>query len=130
MTIIITLFYLSLFTIVSMVAWKMVTLRELKVSLVEGVEKELHGKLYETAHVWWHIFRTKYVVRVRAFLVALFYTVAHQVLHYAIIIGRKVGARFHVWYDMVKGKGQIRKKGSVSFFLRDVSEYKKSLQGK
>lgn len=128
MTFIITLFYLSLAVIVSMIAWKMVSLRELKVSLVEGVEHELHGKLYETVHEWWRILRERYYTRARAFTVALFYTVAHQVLHTAIVLGRKLGARFHVWYDMVKGKGEIRKKGSVSFFLKDVAEYKKSIQ--
>ena len=31
---------------------------------------------------------------------------------------------------MVEGKGVLRKKGSVSFFLQDMAEYKKSLQVK
>lgn len=127
MVIIITLFYISLFTIISMVVWKMVTLRGLKLSLVEGVEKELHGKFYETVHEWWHVLRSKYFVRVRTFSVSLFYVIAHEVLRYAIIIGRKFGARFHVWYDLVKGKRVLHKKGAVSSHLRNIAEHKKQL---
>ena len=130
MTVIITLFYLSLATIIGMVSWKLVSLRGLKLSLVEGVEKELHGKLYETIHNLWHVFRVKVLARVRAFILAFFYTVAHEALHFSEIAGKKLKERHGKWFDMVKGKGVIRKKGSVSFFLQDVTEYKKSIQGK
>lgn len=127
---IITLFYLSLLIIVGMVVWKLASLRELKMSLIEGIEKELHGKLYETIHTWWQTVSGKYFVQARAFLVALFYTVAHEVLHLMLVVGQKLKVRHGKWYDMVKGKGVIRNKGAVSFFLRDVAEYKKSLGGK
>lgn len=128
MTVIITLFYLSLATIVGMVARKLITLRGLKVSLVEGMEKELHGKLYETINSVWHIFRVKVLARLRIFILALFYTIAHEVLHIVGIMGGKLKTRHGKWFDMVEGKGVLRKKGSASFFLRDVAEYKKSLQ--
>ena len=114
--------------IVGMVVWKLISLRELKLSLIEGVEKELHGKLYEAIHVWWRVVVEKYAAQARAFLVALFYTVAHEVLHLTLILGQKLKARHSKWFDMVKGKGAIHKKGSVSFFLRDVAEYKKSIK--
>ncbi|MBI5400727.1 MAG: hypothetical protein HZB12_01245 [Candidatus Yonathbacteria bacterium] len=127
MTIIITLFYLSLATIIGMVAWKLVSLRDLKLSLVEGVEKELHGKLYETIHFVWHVFRVQVLARIRTLSLSLFYTAAHEVLHYTELAGQKLKVRHGKWFDMVKGKGVIRKKGSVSFFLKDVAEYKKQL---
>ncbi|MHB1117958.1 MAG: hypothetical protein ACYCZ7_00290 [Minisyncoccota bacterium] len=127
---IIILFYLSLLVIVGMIAWKFVSLRELKLSLIEGVEKELHGKLYEAMHTWWQVLSVKYVTRVRAMLTALFYTIAHEVLRVMLVIGQKIKVRHGKWFDMVKGKGVVRNKGSVSFFLRDVAEYKKSLGGK
>jgi hypothetical protein len=126
MVAIITLFYLSLLIMVGMVVWKLVSLRELKLSLIEGIEKELHGKLYETMHMWWRTFVEKYLVQARAILVALFYIIAHEVLRLMLVVGQKIKVRHSKWFDMVKGKGVIRKKGSVSFFLRDVAEYKKS----
>ena len=128
MIVIITLFYLSLATIIVMVARKLVTLRGLKLSLVEGVEKELHSKLYEAIHNLWHVFRVNILARAKVFLIAFFFTVAQEVLHVAGIAGNKLKARHAKWFDMVKGKGVLRKKGSVSFFLKDVAEYKKSIK--
>lgn len=125
---IITLFYLSLMVIVGMVVWKLVSLRALKLSLIEGIEKELHGKLYDTIHMWWRTMSEKYVVQIRAVLISLFYAIAHEVLRLMLILGQKLKARHSKWFDMVKGKGAIHKKGSVSFFLRDVAEYKKSIK--
>lgn len=130
MIVIIKLFYLSLATIVGMVLWKLVSLRNLKLSLVEGVEKELHGKFYEKIHSMWHVFRVKVLVRVHSLALSIFYIVAHEVLHFTEIIGKKLKERHGKWFDMVKGKGVIKKKGSVSFFLKDVAEYKKSIQVK
>ena len=130
MTVIIALFYLSLATIVGMVLWKLVSLRNLKLSLVEGVEKELHGKFYEKIHSMWHVFRVKVLVRVRMLILSIFYIAAHEVLHFTELIGKKLKERHGKWFDMVKGKGVIKKKGSVSFFLKDVAEYKKSIQVK
>ncbi|KKS27507.1 MAG: hypothetical protein UU88_C0005G0012 [Parcubacteria group bacterium GW2011_GWC1_42_11] len=130
MTVIIALFYLSLATIVGMVLWKLVSLRNLKLSLVEGVEKELHGKFYEKIHSMWHVFRVKVLVRVRMLMLSIFYIAAHEVLHFTELIGKKLKERHGKWFDMVKGKGVIKKKGSVSFFLKDVAEYKKSIQVK
>ncbi|MCK9345117.1 MAG: hypothetical protein M0P64_03285 [Candidatus Pacebacteria bacterium] len=130
MTVIITLFYLSLVTIIGMVAWKLVSLRNLKLSLVEGVEKELHGKLYENIHRAWYLFKEKVWARVKYFSLALFFTIAHEVLHYVGVWGMKLKQRHGKWFDMVEGKGVLRKKGSVSFFLQDVAEYKKTLKRK
>lgn len=130
MLVIITLFYLSLATIVGMVLWKLVSLRNIKLSLVEGVEKELHGKFYEKIHSMWHVFRVKVLVRVHTLTLSIFYIAAHEVLHFTELIGKKLKERHGKWFDMVKGKGVIKKKGSVSFFLQDVAEYKKSIQVK
>lgn len=127
MFIIITLFFLSLAIIVVMVGWKLISLRALKLSLVEGVEKDLHGKFYEMVHTWWDIVRARYWVRVRAFSLALFYLAAHEVLRFTLKIGQKLKVRLHVWHDMVKGKGVIKNKGSASFFLRDIAEHKKTI---
>lgn len=127
MIVIITLFYLSLATIAGMIAWKLVSLRALKLSLIEGIEKELHGKLYEAIHRAWHVFRIEVLARIRVFALALFYTVAHEALHLSFVAGQKLRIRHRKWFDMVEGKGVIRKKGSVSFFLQDVAEYKKQL---
>ncbi len=128
MTLIITLFYLSLAVIMGMVAQKLVSLRALKLSLIEGVEKELHGKLYEAIHRVWHLFRVEVLARIRVLALMLFYTIAHEVLHLTLIAGQKLKVRHSKWFDMVKGKGVIRNKGSVSFFLQDVAEYKKSIK--
>ncbi len=130
MIIIITLFYASLLTIVVMVSWKLVVLRKLKLSLIEGAEKELHGKFYEMVHELWHVFRAKVLDRVRVFAISVFFTVAHEVLHFAGIMGAKLKERHSKWFDMVKGKGVINKKGSASFFLRSVAEYKESTESK
>lgn len=127
MLIIITLFYISLLTIAGMISWKLISLRNLKLSLVEGVEKELHGKLYEAIHVGWYVFKIQVILRLRKFALALFYSVAREALHFTELIGQKLKERHGKWFDMVKGKGVIRKKGPVSFFLRDVAEYKKQL---
>ncbi len=113
-----------------MVLWKLVSLRGLKLSLVEGVEKELHGKLYETIHKVWHMFRVSVLARIRTIALVFFYTVAHEMLRFTEFIGQKLKERHGKWFDMVKGKGVIKKKGAVSFFLRDVAEYKKSIQEK
>jgi len=128
MTIIITLFYSSLLTIVGTVVWKLVVLRASKLSLIEGIERDLYSKLHGSLHGGWRILREKYLSRVASFAVALFYTVAHEVLRYTLIWGQKLKARHRKLFDMVKGKGIVRKKGSVSFFLQDVAEYKKSMR--
>lgn len=128
MTVIITLFYLSLATIIGMVVWKLISLREFKLSLIEGIEKDLHGKLYESIDALWHLLQAKYFARAYALVLALFYTIAHEVLRRTLILGQKIKTRHLKLFNMVKGKGVIRKKGSVSFFLRDVAEYKESLK--
>lgn len=128
MTIIITLFYGSLAIIVAMIGWKLVSLRSLKLSLIEGIEKELHGKFYEMVHEWWRVFHERYWTRAKIAAMNLFYLAAHEVLRYALKIGQKLKARLHVWHDMVKGKGVIKNKGSVSFFLRDIAEHKKTIK--
>lgn len=124
MLIIITLFYLSLAVIVSMIAWKLALLRDIKLTLVEGVEKELHGKLYEVIHFGWYAFRIRVLARARAVALATFYSGAHALLHFSEIVGKKIKERHGRWFDMVKGKGVIRKRGSVSFFLKDVGATK------
>lgn len=127
MTAIITLFYLSLATIVLVLGRKLVSIRTVKLSLIEGVEKEFHGKLYETVHYLWRVFLDRCYVPMRKFALSVFYTIAHEVLHFGLVVGQKIKTRYVKWYNLVKGKGVIRKKGSVSFFLRDVAEYKRQL---
>lgn len=112
-----------------MVGWKLISLRKLKLSVVAGtVEKELHSNLYEIIERAWHIFRTKYVSRAREFVLAIFFTIARKILHFTAVQIHRFQARHAKWYDMVKGKGTLKKKGSVSFFLQDVAEYKKSIR--
>ncbi len=130
MIIIIILFYASLLTIIVMVSWKLVVLRNLKLSLIEGAEKGLHGKFYEIVHELWHVFRVKVLERVRAVALSLFFTVAHDILHFTGIIGEKIKERHSKWFDMVKGKGVIEKRGSASFFLRGVADFKNQLSEK
>lgn len=127
MIIIITLFYCSLFVIMVMMGWKLVSLREHKLSLLEGIEKEIHSKAHKTVNEWWHLFRTKYLVKARALALVLFYRVAHDILHFAGILGNRLKERHRKWFDMVKGKGVIHKDGPVSLHLRDISEDKKQL---
>jgi hypothetical protein len=124
MIIIIILFYVSLVTIVVMVGWKLISLREMKVGLFEGIEQEIHGKFYEFMHRIWTAFRVNVWMRIRrVFLLAI----AHESLYFAGVLGKKIKKRHQKWFDMVEGKGVIKKKGAVSFFLQDVGEYKKSL---
>lgn len=127
MIIITTLFYSSLVIVTLMIARKLIVIRPLKFSLIEGVEKELHGKFYEKMHEAWDLVYKKYLIRVKSYLVALFYTAVHKILHFLLIIGRKFKVYHDRWYNMVKGKGVIKKKGSVSFFLREISEHKKQV---
>lgn len=110
-----------------MVGWKIVSIREHKVSLIEGVEKEIHSNVHKTMNDWWHLFRTKYLVKARALALTLFYAGAHYILHFVEVLGNRLKERHRKWFDMVKGKGVIHKKGSVSLHLRDISEYKKQL---
>ncbi len=112
-----------------MVGWKLVSLRKLKLSLVEGaVEKELHSSLYQTLERACHAFRTVYLARAKAYAMDIFYIIAKKVLGWILRVTQKIQAKHGKWYDMVKGKGVVKKKGSVSFFLQDVAEYKKSLK--
>ncbi len=127
MFVIITLFYLSLAIIVLMVLWKLVSIRELKLSLIEGIEKEFHGKFYKVVHEMWHVFLVPHYIRARLVMLALFFAIAHEVLRITSVWGEKLKVRHSKLFDMVKGKGVIKKRGSASFFLRDVAEYKKSL---
>ncbi|MEK7460426.1 MAG: hypothetical protein AAB628_02670 [Patescibacteria group bacterium] len=125
MTIIITLFYISLAIIVLIIVRKVVVIHPLKFTLIEGVEKELHGKFYEKMHEAWRTVNENYLMRIRSFAITLFYTLVHKVLQLLLIVGKKFKVYHDRWYDMVKGKGVIKKKGSVSFFLREISEHKK-----
>ena len=127
MIIIIILFYFSLLTIVVMVGWKLISLREMKVGLFEGIEQEIHGKFYEFTRRLWVLFRVKVLTEIRRVVLLIFFTIAHGVLYLAGVAGAKIKKRHQKWFDMVEGKGVIKKKGAVSFFLRDVGEYKKSL---
>lgn len=127
MIIITTLFYSSLVIVTLMIARKLIVIRPLKFSLIEGVEKELHGKFYDKMHEAWDLVYKKYLIRVKSYLVALFYTTVHKILHFLLIVGRKFKVHHDRWYNMVKGKGVIKKKGSVSFFLREISEHKKQV---
>ncbi len=86
--------------------------------------------MYETIHGGWHAFRVQVLARVRTHILAVFYTIAHVLLHVTELVGKKLKERHGKWFDMVKGKGVVKKKGSVSFFLQDVAEYKKSISTK
>lgn len=130
MTIIIILFYASLSTIIVMVGWKLVVLRALKLSLIDGVEKDLHGTFYQLIHELLFVFRARIFARVQALTLAVFFTVAHKILHLAGVLGVKLKERHGKWFDMVKGKGIVRKKNSASFFLRNVAEYKESVRSR
>ncbi len=130
MMIIIILFYFSLAIIILMVLWKLVSIRELKFSLIEGVGKEFHRKFYEKVHELWYVFFVPHLVRTRVFVLAIFFIVAHEVLHIVGVWGQKLKVRHSKLFDMVKGKGVIKSKGSASFFLRDVAEYKESIKSK
>ncbi len=130
MIVLIILFYISLLTIIGMVVWKLIVLHELKLSFIEGAENDLHGKFYERVHELWHTFSTTHLRRARAFALMVLYTALHEVFRVTLIIGQKIKVRHSKWHDIVKGKGAIHKKGSVSFFLRDVAEYKKTLGNK
>lgn len=125
MIIVITLFYSSLAIITVMIARKIIVIRPLKFSLIEGVEKELHGKFYEKIHEIWDLVNIKYLKPIKSYAVTLFYTAIHRVLHFLLIVGKKFKVYHDRWYDMVKGKGVLKKKGSVSFFLKEISEHKK-----
>ncbi len=130
MIIIITLFYFSLATIILMVVWKLISIRELKLSLIEGIEKEFHVKFYKMVHEMWYVFLVPYLARARAVALALFFTIAHEVLRTVEIWGQKLKVRHKKLFDMVKGKGVIKKKGSASFFIRDVIDFKNQLSEK
>ncbi len=130
MSVIITLFYISLSLVVGMVGLKLVSLRNLKLSLVEGVDREFYGKVYAKANETRRVLRKKYYIPLRTLSRALFFYAAHHVLHAGLILGNKIKARHSKWYNMVKGKGVIKQKGSVSFFLQNVSDYKKSMSMK
>lgn len=125
-SLIIVLFYLSLGIIVGMIGGKFVSLRKLKLSLVDGIEKELHGTLSTRVIGIAQVVHRGYLVPLRKILQTLFYICAHWVLHQVLVLGNKLKVYHSKWYNMVKGKGVIKQKGSVSFFLRDIGDYKKN----
>lgn len=128
--ILISMFSLSLAICVGMIARKLISLRKLKLSLVESIDRELYMKLSGKAHEFGHVLNTRYYVPFRAFVRTLFFFVAHHVLHGGLIIGGKIKTRHIKWYNIVKGKGVIKQKGAVSFFLQDVAEHKRMLRTK
>ncbi len=130
MIVIITLFYVSLTTIILMVLWKLVSIRKLKLSLISGAEKEFHRKFYKVVHGMWYVFLVPHIIRIRVFALSLFFIVAHEALRIVGVWGQKFKVRHSKLFDMVKGNGLIEKKGSASFFLRDVAEYKESIKSK
>lgn len=124
MIVIIILFYCSLAVVVAMVIKKLFEIRELKLSVIEGIEKEFQGKLYELVHDFWYDFRIKILARSRVIAIQTLRIVEHAVIGFIIKVGDRLRKRHRKLYDMVKGKGVIKNKGSVSFFLKEVSEYK------
>ena len=124
MIVIITLFYISLVVIVGMIAWKLVEIREVKMSLIEGIEKDLHGKLYEVTHAVWHKIRDDYGVRAKHFFLMVYVALERTAFRVAVKLVKKLQVRQGKLYDMVQGKGVIKNKGSVSFFLKEVSSYR------
>lgn len=124
MIVIITLFYISLVVIVGMIAWKLVEIREVKMSLIEGIEKDLHGKLYEVTHEVWHKVRTVHFVQVRHIALMVYVWLERLFFRLVVKLAKKLQVRQGKLYDMVQGKGVINSKGSVSFFLKEVSSYK------
>lgn len=126
MIVIIILFYFSLTVVVAMVLKKLLEIRELKLSVIEGIEKDFHGKLYELVHDFWYDFRIKVVARTREFLLHTLRVAEHAVLGFLIRTADRLKRRHRKLYNMVKGEGELHNKGSVSFFLREISDYKKS----
>src|SRR5574343_14078 len=124
MIVIITLFYISLVVIIGMIAWKLVEIREVKMSLIEGIEKDFHGKLYEVTHEIWHKVRTVYFVRMRHIALMIYVWLERLFFRLVVKLAKKLQVRQGKLYDMVQGKGVVNSKGSVSFFLKEVSSYK------
>ncbi len=127
---IITLFYTALSVIVGMVIWKLIFLRELKLSLIEGIEKELHHKFYEVIHAWWHIVLAKFILPAGNFIIGIFYISVRWIINRALISSHKLRIRLAKWSDMVKGKGVVHGNSSASVFLNTIAEYKKQITGK
>ena len=125
MIVIITLFYVSLVVISAMVAWKLVEIREVKMSIIEGIEKDLHGKFYEVTHEFWHKVRTIHFVRMRHIGLQIYVWLERLFFRLVVKLAKKLQVRQGKLYDMVQGKGVIKNKGSASFFLQEVSTYKK-----
>ena len=109
-----------------MVLKKLLEIRELKLSVIEGIEKEFHGKLYELVHEFWYDFRIKVIARTREITLHALRVIEHAILGFVIRIADKLKRRHRKLYNMVKGEGEIRSTGSVSSFLQGVSGYKKS----
>lgn len=126
MTVIIILFYLSLAVVVALVIKKLLEIRALKLSVIEGIEKEFHGKFYELVHDFWYGFRIKVVARTREVLLHVLRVVEHAVLGLVIRTADKLKRRHRKLYNMVKGEGEIRPTGSASSFLKDISGYRKT----
>ena len=125
MTVIIILFYLSLAVVVALVIKKLLEIRALKLSVIEGIEKEFHGKLYELVHDFWYGFRIKVVARTREISLHVLRVAEHAILGLVIRMADKLKRRHRKLYNMVKGEGEINPTGSVSSFLQGVSGYKK-----
>ena len=126
MIVIIILFYCSLAVVVAMVLKKLLEIRELKLSVIDGIEKEFHGKLYELVHDFWYAFRIKVIARSREELVHGIRVVEHAFLGLFIRTSDKLKRRHRKLYNMVKGEGEIRNAGEASTFLKDISGYRKS----
>ncbi len=124
MTIIITLFYLSLLVVVAMIVKKFLEIRTLKLSLVEGIEQEISRKAHHFIQIFWYDWCLVLISRTHAGVVRGWYVLEHAVLGLIIRLSERLKRRHHKLYDMVKGKGVLKNKGSVSTFLKEVSTYK------
>lgn len=127
MTILLTVFAISLMGMVLMIGSKMRTIRALEVVHVEHVGfatilRPLGERIAESLRI----------------LAAKAYSYIYPVVQFVMYRGGlilhtvsvRIGKKFLNLADAIKGRGIIRRKGDTPVFLRDIIEHQRALRGK
>jgi len=69
----------------------------------------------------WNKFIT-FIVKIKDFVASKLKKVSGEVLHFFVLIWEALVKKSEKYIDMIRGKGVVNNKGSVSFFLSSISK--------
>ncbi len=117
-------FYISFIGILGMLGFKVIEIRSGKKTLISG----LAGKTDHKVRGLYYSFRKSLSYLNKKSAIALVQWIAYHILSWArrVYIWGHRKAHAHppskMVIDMVRGRGEVKKNGGVSFFLKSISE--------